>query len=150
MRILYGMKILAKNRRATFDYKIEDTFVTGLVLVGTEVKAAKSGHVQLKGSYVRVSNEEAWLLNSHISHYPNASEKSQHVPDRTRKLLLTKKQIKDLFAAKQNGKNIIPLSIGLDHGYLKLEIATATSKKLHDKRQVIKEREARRSVKSLR
>lgn len=143
------MKILAKNRRATFDYKIEDTFVAGLVLVGTEVKSAKAGQVQLKGSYVRVSAEEAWLLNGHISHYKSASEKSQHDPDRTRKLLLTKKQIATLFAAKQSGKNIIPLSMGLDHGYLKLEIATATSKKLRDKRQTIKEREAKRSARNL-
>lgn len=144
------MKILAKNRRAHYDYAIEDTLIAGLVLAGTEVKAAKAGHIQLKGSYVRIKENEAWLLNSHISHYQQASSQSQHEPERSRKLLLTKKQLDDLFAAKQKGKHIVPLAMGLDHGLVKLEISIATSKRNYDKRQLIKAREAQRSAKTFR
>ena len=138
------MKIVAKNRRATFDYAITDRMVAGLVLVGSEVKSAKAGHVQLKGSYVRSKINEAVLVNSHISHYANAGIRNQHEPERERKLLLTKKQLDELFSAKQNGKHIIPIAMGIDHGLLKLEIGIGTSKKRYDKRETIKKREAER------
>jgi len=138
------MKIVAKNRRATFDYAITDTMIAGLVLLGSEVKSAKAGHVQLKGSYVSVKLNEAKLINSHFSHYANAGVRNQHEPDRERKLLLTKKQLNDLFAAKQNGQHIIPMAMGIDHGLLKLEIGIGTSKKKYDKRETIKKRESER------
>lgn len=143
------MKIVAKNRRATFDYAISDTMIAGLVLLGSEVKSAKAGHVQLKGSYVSVRFNEAKLLNSHVSHYSQAGAKNQHDPERERKLLVTKKQLEELFAAKQTGKQIIPLAMGIDHGLLKLEIGIGTSKKRYDKRETIKKREAERSAKTL-
>ena len=138
------MKIVAKNRRATFDYAITDKMIAGLVLLGSEVKSAKASHVQLKGSYVRAKLDEAVLVNSHISHYANAGVRNQHDPERERKLLLTKKQLNDLFTAKQNGHHIIPMAMGIDHGLLKLEIGIGTSKKRYDKRETIKKREAER------
>jgi SsrA-binding protein len=135
------MKIVSKNRRATFDYEILEKLVAGLILEGTEVKSAKAGHVQLKGSYVSARADSAILLNSHISHYKQGGQK-QHALNRERKLLLTKKQLNELFSAKQNGMQVIPLAMGIEHGYLKLEIGIGKSKVRRDKRQVIKKRES--------
>lgn len=135
------MKIVSKNRRATFDYDIQQKLVAGLVLHGTEVKSAKAGHVQLKGSYIKSRPTEAVLVNSHISHYKQGGQK-QHDLNRERKLLLTKKQLDEVFSAKQNGMQVIPLAMGIEHGYLKLEIGIGKSQVRRDKRQVIKKRES--------
>jgi len=143
------MKIIAKNRRASFDYAIGDTLIAGLIMRGTEVKPAKAGHVQLKGSYINVHADRAVLVNAHISHYSHASKTAQHDPTRERTLLLTKKQLAELYAARQNGKQIVPLAMGIDRGLVKLEIGIGTSKKRRDKRETIKKREAERQARQV-
>lgn len=139
-------KIISRNKKARFNYTILKTFAAGISLKGHEVKSAKSGGVSLSDSYVRVFNEEVWLINTHISlwSFAHARDYDPHI---RRKLLLTKKEIKELLVA-QEGKRlvIIPLDMFLDRGYIKVTIATANRKKKYDKRAVIKEREMKRQI----
>ena len=139
------MKILAKNARAGFDYVIEDRIVAGVVLTGPEVKSVRNGSVQLKGSYVHFLDGELFLINTHISKYKFAADQP-HEETRSRKLLVTKKQLKSFEDAKKQGRHLFPTAIGLEKNRVKVEIGIGTSTKRVDKRQRIKKREDDRSV----
>jgi SsrA-binding protein len=144
------MKVLAKNRRATFDYEIEERFVAGVVLSGAEVKSAKLGQVSLKGSFATVKHGEAWLNNAYFTPYNMAGNRSRLDPTRLRKLLLHRKQIEELLGKKQAGLQIVPLALLQERGLIKLELGVGRGKKSYDKRETLKrrtqEREARRAV----
>lgn len=136
------------NRRASFDYSLDDELVVGMALTGLETRAARDGHVQLKGSFVTIRNNELWLNNASFSLRLN--EKA-HVGARTidtspRKLLAKRKQIDDLIARKQSGMSIVPTKM-LTHGrYVKLVIALGKGKKNYDKRETLKRREQERDA----
>lgn len=128
-------KILARNRKARHDYEILDTFEAGMVLKGTEVKAARQGRVQLKDGYVAIRDGEAWLVGSHISPYSHGN-RTNHDPDRDRKLLLRRSEIDKLFGATtRKGLTVVPLEMVLDGPWIKVRIALARGKKLYDKRE---------------
>lgn len=138
------MKTIARNKRATFDFDITETYTAGLVLSGSEVKSVKNGHISLKGSYVRFVNGEPMLTKARISPYKPAH--IQHDPIGDRKLLLHKSEVQRLVAARQNGLHILPLKIGVERGLVKLEIGIGASRKKHDKREHIKRREMEREI----
>ncbi len=142
--ILKTMKTIARNKRATFDFDIGYTLTAGLVLTGSEVKSIKQGHISLKGSYVRFMDGEPVLSKARISPYKPAH--IQHDPLRDRKLLLHKSEVQRLRAARQNGQHILPLRAGTERGLVKLEIGVGTSRKKHDKRERIKQREMEREI----
>ncbi len=150
--MLTDMKVLAKNKRATYDYQITDKLVAGIVLSGAEVKSVKAGHASLKGSFIVVRDGEAFLTNAHITPYNRAGNASQLDPVRTRKLLLHKKQIDELAGDKTLGLSAVPLALLQDKALIKVEIGLGRGKKRYDKREVIKQRDtdrdARRSLKS--
>lgn len=137
-------KKYADNRRARFDYHIVDTYVAGLELAGHEAKAIRTGNADLKGAYVTKKDDEYWLTNASIQKYKHASTITDYDDSRPRKLLLTKREMASLQAAKQNKMTIIPLSLFPAGRYIKLKIATARGKKNYDKRQTIKKREIER------
>ncbi len=141
-----AVRELASNRRARHDYHILETFEAGIQLTGTEVKAARSGKVQLKDSYIDFRNGEAWLVGAHISPYSHGNREN-HPPERDRKLLLQKRQVDKLFGRSQlKGQTVIPLSVYLKGNWIKIEVALAEGKKLFDKREAIKERELDREA----
>lgn len=138
------MEIL--NRRAKYDYEIEETYEAGIVLTGTEIKSIRQGKVNLKDSYVIIRNEELFLLNTHISSYEKGNI-FNHDEDRTRKLLMHKKEIKKLSnAVELSGYTIIPLKIYFKNSKAKVEIAIARGKKNYDKRETIKNRDIEREI----
>lgn len=138
------MRTIARNPRASFDFNIDDTMVAGLVLVGSEVKSIKLGHVSLKGSYIRFVDGEPHLTSAHVSPYKPA--RVQHDPLRDRKLLLHAREVQQLRSARQNGRHIVPTRIGTQHGLIKLEIGIGTSRKKYDKRERIKQRDMERDI----
>jgi SsrA-binding protein len=141
-----GIKIVATNRKAKHDYFLEEPLEAGIVLVGSEIKSVRAGMVSLRESYVRVENDEVWLLGAHIAPYDPAS-KMNHEPQRTRKLLLHKRQIRKLAdQVQQRGYTIIPTKMYLRAGRAKVEIALARGKKKYDKRREIAERDAQREI----
>ncbi len=131
---------LAQNKKARFDYEILDTWQAGIELTGPEVKSARAGHVQLNGSYVVIRGNHASLLNVHISPYKPAALNNAE-PTRSRKLLLKKAELEKITAQLDTGLTCVPLSLYLKNNLIKVEIGLAKGKKLHDKRQSIKERE---------
>ena len=129
------LKILSDNRQAFHNYFLLERFECGMVLTGTEVKAAKDGKVQLKEAYASVLGNEAWLLNAHISQYSHGNREN-HPPIRNRKLLLHRREIDKLQAIiREKGLALIPIKLYLKDGRIKCEIAVAKGKKLHDKRE---------------
>jgi len=137
---------VATNRKAHHDYFIEDTIEAGLVLQGTEVKSLRLGLANLTDSYAIVKNEEMFLLNGNISHYPQGNL-ANHDPLRTRKLLLHKEEIRKLtWKMAQKGFTLIPLKIYFVRGRAKVLIGLAKGKKAFDKRDSIKEKESKREV----
>ena len=141
-----GIKIVAENRKARFDYHIEDTFEAGMVLRGTEVKSLRRGRCNLKDSYARIINGEVWVLNMHIGPYPFAYHEN-HDPLRVRKLLLHKQEIKRLYAkVNEKGHSLIPLKLYFKDGWAKLTIALAKGKRKYDKREAIKRRDEKRDL----
>ena len=139
-----GRKLVAKNRRARFEYDIEDSVEAGLVLTGTEIKSIRAGKVQLQDSYARIQEGEAWIHNLHISPY-DPGNRFNVDSVRPRKLLLHRRELDRLFGkAQEKGLTLIPLDIHLRHGFAKVELAIAKGRKLHDKREAIADREARR------
>jgi SsrA-binding protein len=145
-------KVLVSNRRARRDYDILDTLEAGLVLVGTEVKSARQGRFQIKESHVELRDGEAYLVGAHIGHYSHGNRQN-HEPERPRKLLLKRRQIDRLQGQVQlKGLTIIPLAVILSGNWIKVEIAVAQGKKLHDKRQAerkkTQDREMREALKS--
>lgn len=137
---------LARNRRARRDYELLETLEAGIVLTGTEVKSARAGRVQLKDSYVEVRDGEAWLIGAHISPYDHGNREN-HDPERTRKLLLHRREINRLLGATtRRGLTIIPLSVYLKDNHVKLELAVAQGRKLYDKREAKRRREQEREA----
>lgn len=133
-------KVLAQNKKAGHDYFIEETYEAGMVLQGTEIKAIRAGKVQLKDSFVRIRNGEAWISNMHISPYDQGN-RFNYDPLRVRKLLLHKKQINELIGlTKQDGYTIVPLKMYIKDGYAKLLIGLGKGKKNYDKRDDMKKK----------
>jgi len=136
------LKILSDNRQAGHNYFLMDRFEAGMVLTGTEVKAAKEGKIQLKDAYASVLGQEAWLLNAHISQYSHGNREN-HAPVRNRKLLLHRREIDKLSGqTREKGLSLIPTKIYMKGGKIKCEIALAKGKKLHDKREAERARTA--------
>lgn len=136
-----GNKVVADNRQSRFEYFILETFEAGLVLTGTEVKAARNGKVQLKDGYGEIRDGEAWLENVHISEYSHGNIEN-HVPVHARKLLLHRQEINKLIGkTREKGLTLIPTKMYFKAGRLKCEMALAKGKKIHDKRDTIKTRE---------
>ncbi len=135
------------NRRARFDYAIDDTYIVGLELTGAETKALRLGHGNLTGSYVTIKDNQLQLLNATINGTA-AIQISETDQTRTRRLLAKRREINQLIETKQHGKTIIPLEI-LNRGrYIKLKIAVATGKKHYDKRETIKKRDVERRIRT--
>jgi len=140
------MKIVAKNKRGNYDYSIEEKIVAGLVLSGAEVKSAKAGEISLKGSYISIRDGEAYLIGAHIRKYAQSSGIGDYDPTRPRKLLVHKKQLANMLAAKHAGQQAIPLAIGISHGLIKLEFGIGRGQKKYDKRARIKTRQTQRDI----
>jgi len=140
------MKLLAKNRRATFDYDITERLVAGISLLGAEVKSITAGHARLKGSFISLRQGEAYLTNSHITPYVHASDKQQIDPTRNRKLLLHRRQLDMLVGQKQSGLSVVPTAFLQEGRLVKLEIGIGRGKKRYDKRQDIKRRDTAREL----
>lgn len=139
-------KNVCVNRKARHDYFIEETYEAGLVLRGSEVKSLRDGKANLKDSYARILKGEAFLLNAHISPYPAANQ-FNHEPDRTRKLLLHKKEVRRLAGrVKERGLTLIPLRLYFKDGKAKVELGLARGKKLYDKRETLRRKVAQREV----
>ena len=135
-------KTLAKNRKARYEYSIEDTIEAGIVLTGTEVKSIRQGQVNIKESYASIEDGEIFISGMHISPYEQGNIYNVD-PIRKRKLLLHKREIKKLEAAiKQKGLTLIPLSMYLKDSIVKVQLATAKGKKLYDKREDIARKDA--------
>lgn len=135
------LKILSDNRQASHNYHLSDRLEAGIQLSGTEVKAAKTGKIQLKDAYAEVAGNEAWLVNAHISAYSHGNREN-HEPVRRRKLLLHRAEIEKLQQkTREKGLTVIPTKLYLKGGLIKCEIAVGKGKKLHDKREAERERE---------
>ena len=136
-----NIKILSDNRYAGHTFHLLDRYEAGLALTGTEVKAAKNGKVQLKDAFAEIQGNEAWLMNAHISQYSHGNREN-HEPVRRRKLLLHREEIDKLLGkTREKGLTLIPTKMYLKNGRIKLELALAKGKKLHDKREVERKRE---------
>lgn len=136
-----GIKLVAKNKKARFNYELGDRLEAGMVLLGSEVKSLRLGKANLIDSYAKIKDGEAWLISCHISAYPWAHY-DNHDPERSRKLLLHRREIRRLDAKlSEQGYSLIPLAIYFKDGKAKVELALAKGKKLYDKRYAIKERE---------
>ena len=135
-----------KNKKAYFDYFIIEEIEAGIVLTGTEIKSVRGNHVQLKDSFVRIKDNEAYVLNMNISKYKEANQ-FNHEEDRTRKLLLHRKEIKKLKDKTQvEGMSIVPLKMYIKDDHAKLLIGLVKGKKLYDKRETIKKRDLEREA----
>ncbi len=141
-----GIKIIAENKKARFDFEIVDKYEAGLVLTGSEVKSIRDGAVNLKDSYISFRNGEAFLQNAHISVY-KASSINNHEPERLRKLLMHREEI-DKIAGRVQEKSLscVPLKMYFKAGKIKIEIGLGRGKKQHDKRQSIKKKESDREL----
>jgi len=137
-----SIKVIAENRKARFNYAIEDTVEAGIVLTGTEVKSSRGGKTTIAESYADSKDGEIWLVNANIPEYAQAN-RFNHEPKRDRKLLLHKKQINKLIGAiEREGMTLIPLKMYFnERGMVKLQLALAKGKKLHDKRDTEKKRD---------
>ncbi|MDQ6700139.1 MAG: SsrA-binding protein SmpB [Acidobacteriota bacterium] len=138
----FDFKILSENRQAGHNYFLSDRYEAGIVLTGTEVKAARAGKIQLRESYAVIERNEAWLMNAHISEYSHGNF-ANHTPMRSRKLLLHRKEIDKLLGAtREKGLSLIPTKVYLKKGRVKCEFAIAKGKKLYDKRETERARTA--------
>ncbi|SHI42674.1 SsrA-binding protein [Malonomonas rubra DSM 5091] len=141
-----GVKIIATNKKAYHDYFIDDTFEAGIVLTGTEVKSIRLGKVNLKESFCRIKDGEVFINNMNISPY-DFGNRENHDPTRMRKLLLHHAEIDKLIRlTEQKGLALVPTKLYFKRNYIKLEIGIGRGKKLHDKRQTIKQKEADREM----
>jgi SsrA-binding protein len=139
-------KVLAENRKAFFDYSIIESYQAGIVLKGTEVKSIRLGRVNLKDSFARIDKGEIWLYNMHISPYEQGGRYNMN-PIRERKLLLNKNEMKKLIGrVQEKGLTLIPLKLYLMDNWVKVDLALAKSKKMFEKREKIKKKEAEREV----
>lgn len=143
------MDDLASNDRARYDYDLLEKLEAGLVLDGPEVKSAKTGHLKLKGAHVTFARGEAMLVGAHIARYPKAGPQPDYDPERSRKLLLHKRQLERLKGKREEeGLTIVPLRAYMVRGRIKIEIAVARGKKQFEKRESIKKRDLDRQVRS--
>ncbi len=141
-----GIKIVARNRKAKFEFELLESYEAGIELRGTEIKSIRAGQVSLAEAYVRTNGKQAWLVGAHIAPYDQASA-FNHDPERERRLLLHKKEIKALFdSIRLKGLTIIPTRVYLKDGRAKVEIAVAKGKRQYDKRQSIKKRDMERDI----
>jgi SsrA-binding protein len=141
------MPTLAENKRARFDYQILESYEAGIELFGFEVKAIKSGRVNLAGSYAIIRDNQIWLLNADIPAYQPANTPGNYDPKRTRRLLLKKSEIQNLTGRTQEkGLTLIPLRVYTKKYRIKLEIGLAKNKKKADKREILKKRAAEREI----
>jgi SsrA-binding protein len=138
------MKVITKNRRATFDYAIEHTLIAGIVLSGADAKSIRNGLISLKGSFAQIKHGELWLINMHVTPYPHA-QASELEPTRPRKLLVSARELRVLQADREAGRTIVPLSI-LAGRYLKVELGVGRGKRKTDKRHTIQQRETDRAI----
>ena len=141
-----NVKVVATNRKAGFEYFLFERFEAGLALKGSEIKSIRAGQISLAESYIRVDENQAWLIEAHIAPYLQAN-RFNHDPKRPRRLLLHSKEIHEMWdAVRQKGVTIVPIRVYLKNGRAKLEIAIAKGKKLHDKREAIARRDAEREM----
>jgi SsrA-binding protein len=141
-----GKKIIAQNRKARFDYSIEESMECGIVLEGTEVKSVKAGTISFNDSFALIENNEVWVQNFHINEYSYSSV-FNHDPDRKKKLLLHKEEIKRLKRkVDEKGYTLIPLEFYLKEGCVKVQLGLCKGKKQFDKRNDIKERDVNRDI----
>jgi SsrA-binding protein len=141
-----NFKVVATNRKAGFEYFLFERFEAGLALKGSEIKSIRTGQISLAESYIRVDENQAWLIEAHIAPYIQAN-RFNHDPKRPRRLLLHRKEIREMWdAVRQKGVTIVPIRVYLKNGRAKLEIAIAKGKKLHDKREAIARRDAEREM----
>ena len=143
-----NIKVIASNRKASFEYFLMEKFEAGLVLLGSEIKSIRAGQVSIQEAYVDIPNgEEAWLIESHIAPYEQAGTYFNHEPKRKRRLLLHKKQIRELWnSIRMKGMTVVPTRVYLKDGRAKIEIALAKGKKAYDKRATIAKRDEARSA----
>jgi len=143
-------KVVAENRRARFDFAIEQVFEAGIALQGTEVKSLRFGEGTIAESYAEVKGNEVWLINSNIPEYSHGN-RLNHEPKRPRKLLLSGREINKMYAGvARQGMTLVPLSVYFNsRGRAKVELALAKGKKAHDKRESIKERDWKRDKQRL-
>jgi len=142
-----SIKIVATNRKAGFEYFLLEQFEAGLSLQGSEIKSIRAGQVSLTEAYVETDGRDAWLVECHIAPYEQAN-RFNHDPKRRRRLLLHKREIRELWdSVRQKGVTIVPTKIYLKEGRAKIEIALAKGKKLHDKRDAIAQRDQEREMK---
>ena len=140
------IKVVARNKKARHDYNIEETYEAGIILKGTEIKSIRARNVNLKDSFAVVEKGEVFLYNMHISPYKQGN-RYNHDPERKRKLLLHKNEIRKLIGyTKQKGYTLIPLSIYLRNNLAKVELALAKGKNVHDKRRDIAKKTAEREI----
>ncbi len=141
-----GRKVITTNKKAFHDFLILEKYNAGLVLTGTEIKSIRKGAINLKDSFAKIEDGEAWLYNAHITPYEQGN-RFNHDADRKRKLLLNKNEIlKMLGKVKKENYTIVPLSVYLENGWAKVEIALAKGKQLHDKREAIAKKTMDRDI----
>jgi len=141
-----GIKVISENRKAYHDYFVEEKLEAGINLTGTEIKSIRNGKVNLKDSYARIEDGEAWLYQMHISPYEQGN-RFNHDPLRKRKLLLHRSEINKLFGKiQQQGMTLVPTKIYLKNGLAKIELGVCRGKKIYDKRQAMAEKDAKREI----
>ena len=141
-----GRKLVAQNKKARYDYSIEDVYEAGMVLTGTEVKSLRAGRASLTDGYATLDDGEIWLRGVHIPEYTQGTW-TNHEPRRARKLLLHKEELRRIAAkVKESGVTLVPLAIYFQDSYAKVEIAVARGRRSYDKRQAIAERESKRET----
>lgn len=149
------MKILALNKKASFDYQILETFEAGMVLFGYEVKSIRAGQMSLKGAYISFKTNkknisEAYLIGAFIPLYKPAGRRDEYSPERPRKILLKKKEINHLLGKKQEkGLTVIPIKVYTNSSFIKLEIAIVKGKKSFDKREDLKKKDVEKHIRTL-
>ncbi len=147
MSIPEGVKVVAVNRRAHFDYAIDETFECGVCLLGTEVKSIKENRFSFPDAFAEVRDGEVWMRNFNVSEYPFSSAAFQHEPERKKKLLLHAQEIKRIDRrVREKGYTLVPLSVYLKKGLIKIELGLCKGKKMYDKRSDIREKELDREM----
>lgn len=140
------MKELAVNKRAFFDYEILEKFQSGIVLAGHETKSVKIGRVNIAGVHAIIRNNEAFIVGMGIPSFQPKNAPQNYEPDRTRKLLLKKDEIKYLLGKTKSGLTLVPLKVYTNRGFIKIELGLGRGRKKHDKRELIKKREAEKEI----
>jgi SsrA-binding protein len=143
-------KVVARNRKAAFNYSLEDLYSAGIVLTGSEIKSIRAGRLSFQDAFVEERGGELWLLNTHISGYEQSGTYGRVDPDRPRKLLLHKREIREIASRiRERGYSCVPTQVFLENGRAKVEIALARGKKLYDKRADISKRDSDREIRAV-